>query len=1237
MICSGKHGYAQNHSFVYEEIIKVPGITNDSLIYNLTPVQKQTTRYYVDGLGRPVQTIAVKGSPSQHDIVQPIVYNNKGSQTTSYLPYVTATGDGNYRPSFMAEQSAFYVNGSGDKVAGDNSPFKQIVFENSPLNRVLQTGSVGDGFQPGQHVKTVAYASNTANDAVINWSPVGINQGAYAVNSLSSVLTTDEQGNRLVSFTDPEGKLILKRRLINEVINGTTETTLDTYYIYNEAGLISYIIPPKAVAFMRDNSNWDLTQTSVSKLLFSYVYDNRGRVVEKTVPGSSVVYIVYDPLNRPVLQQDGNLRATNQWNYIKYDVKGRIASQGMYTDASHVGRATMQNYVNTLDYAVNYYESRSSAAASGYYTNNVFPLSSIQDLAYAYYDDYDMDGNGVADYTYNVQGMTNEASATTLTRGKLTMIRKRGVGTALSNTWLISVQFYDKQSNVIQVLSNNQLNTAVKDSKTIVPDFTGKTMETKVVKYSASSATTVLSDYTYDHSNRVTAIDQQYNGAPSIRIASYGYNEIGQVIKKNLQLLSSASIPATVSLDGTKSVAAGGQLVVIATDSVDLNPGFEVAEGGAFSASITTNYLQSVDYRYNIRGALLSINNSTLTVGANNGDSNDVFGMEILYDQTDANLGNTAYYNGMTSAVKWMAKTPVLNQRSYKFDYDDQSRLKNANYAERTPSSTTWTNVSGFDEKNITYDHNGNIMTLQRNAVIGNVVSPVDDLNYTYDGNRLTNVTDGSGGNYGLVGFMNQTGSTDGYTYNDNGSLTADPKKGLTIGYNTLGKTDQITITTSKGRYINYNYDAGGNLLRKQLFDNNVAGKVTDYIDGFVYENGVLAYFGMPEGRVRNTGSALKPEYMITDHQGNVRVSFEEQDGQAVVRQENSYYPFGLIMPNSNIATPTSANTKLYNAGSEWQNDFSNLPDYYNTYYRNYDAATGRFIGVDPRADESESISPYHYASNNPVNFNDPLGDISAARIKSFFATLGQSGGYLSDYVSESFSSDKAAFEYGASVMNEFGGGFGAYGFAMNYALAAVAFNQGPHDGGNVSANMTYLPGVSVVAGNAESYLDAHNKIQDQMDAYFDGKDNVSHGVNWVSNNEGTISNYAAGWGYAVGAVGNQIGKIIKANSLYGAPLETSFVKTFAGNIEVSTSALRTTGTVLRVAGNIAGVAGLAITYDQYRRGKISGTEASVDAAFGAIGFLGPWGAAISIGYFGGKYLYENYTGKTLFDKPTTQ
>jgi RHS repeat-associated protein len=190
-----------------------------------------------------------------------------------------------------------------------------------------------------------------------------------------------------------------------------------------------------------------------------------------------------------------------------------------------------------------------------------------------------------------------------------------------------------------------------------------------------------------------------------------------------------------------------------------------------------------------------------------------------------------------------------------------------------------------------------------------------------------------------------------------------------------LNKTQKVTITTATARYTTYTYDAGGTLLRKQQFDNSALKKTTDYIDGFVYEDTNLAYFGTPEGRMRNAGGTLKSEYTITDQQGNARISFEDNGGTAKVIQENSYYAFGLVMPGSVVATPTVPNKKLYNGGSEWQNDFSNLPDYYQTSFRNYDAALGRWTGVDPDPESAESLTTYQYAGNNPVMFNDPMGD----------------------------------------------------------------------------------------------------------------------------------------------------------------------------------------------------------------------------------------------------------------------
>ncbi len=142
----------------------------------------------------------------------------------------------------------------------------------------------------------------------------------------------------------------------------------------------------------------------------------------------------------------------------------------------------------------------------------------------------------------------------------------------------------------------------------------------------------------------------------------------------------------------------------------------------------------------------------------------------------------------------------------------------------------------------------------------------------------------------------------------------------------------------------------------------------------------------MAEGRVRNEGGGfglvLKMEYFITDQQGNVRVSFEDNNGTVALIQENSYYAFGMQMAGG--YTPTSnPNKKLYNAGSEWQDDIDGLADYYSTFFREYDPIIGRFNGVDPMALLTESISTYAYANNNPILFNDPMGNaVNPAQFK---------------------------------------------------------------------------------------------------------------------------------------------------------------------------------------------------------------------------------------------------------------
>ena len=99
------------------------------------------------------------------------------------------------------------------------------------------------------------------------------------------------------------------------------------------------------------------------------------------------------------------------------------------------------------------------------------------------------------------------------------------------------------------------------------------------------------------------------------------------------------------------------------------------------------------------------------------------------------------------------------------------------------------------------------------------------------------------------------------------------------------------------------------------------------------------------------------------------------------VLQYNEYYPFlarrslgvggGLQTQNSWTRENTTGNNFLGNGGTEL-NTTSSL---YDLTYRNYDPILGRFGQVDPLADKYGSHTPYNYAFNDPVYFNDPSGD----------------------------------------------------------------------------------------------------------------------------------------------------------------------------------------------------------------------------------------------------------------------
>jgi RHS repeat-associated protein len=232
-------------------------------------------------------------------------------------------------------------------------------------------------------------------------------------------------------------------------------------------------------------------------------------------------------------------------------------------------------------------------------------------------------------------------------------------------------------------------------------------------------------------------------------------------------------------------------------------------------------------------------------------------------------INNTPQYNGNISAIKWSNNLDLasISERGYSFGYDPINRLTAATHQEKT---TSWNASTSYHENNMSYDQNGNFISLNRNGSSG---SNLDQLSYTYTGNQVQTITDA--GDI-LNGFKDGNIGTTDYTYDANGNQLTDSNKGITsTTYSYLNQPTKIQLAAGS---INYIYDAHGNRLSKTLYNSTgTLTKQTDYVGDFEYENDTLKFIRHEDGRVMMTGTTPEYQYEIRDNKDNVRVMFTTQ------------------------------------------------------------------------------------------------------------------------------------------------------------------------------------------------------------------------------------------------------------------------------------------------------------------------------------------------------------------------
>lgn len=799
-------------------------VTTEAAIQATDKSQTRVGTQYMDGLGRPIQNVNNFVSPAGNDLVEIIQYDNMGRESNKFMPYVkseaTVNDNGKFKLTPTTDQTTFYQSTMG--YSNENYFYSHTNYETSPLNRVeksLAPGNAWVGSDKGQYsLETPLLSGESVRIWTIAYpaASLPVTSGIYNIGDLTKKEVVDEDARAVDEYFNKQGKLVMKCQY---KLFGAGK--LQTYYVYDDLGMLRFVIPPKATAWLASNS-WVMTTAIANELCFSYQYDSRLRVISQNTPGAGVTSIVCNLKDQPSLTQNAEQKLLGQWTFIKYDALDRIIQTGVYNSTST--QAALQVIFNTryrdddpfLIYMFN------DIYGNAAYLNT---FSNAKVYATNYYDDYSFTTR-----TFNNSYMASLPSGwnNTLSNETINLLTGTKVlvldGSA-TPTELLSVNYYNDRGSLLQTQAQNFKGGW--NYITMSYDFIGNKLGilTEINNPAAinNATVTLLQTYTYDHASRILSETHKLNNNGAVPISRYNYDELGRIKIKFLG-----------------------------------------------------NNAEELMYDYNIRGWLTGINKDYCLNGGSR-----FFGEELSYDYGY----NTNYLNGTIAGMKWRNKGKGTELRSYGYIYDDFGRLTNGDFVDNIAGAGYSNATKDYTASNMSYDENGNLLTMKQMGLnLAGTKIILDNLQYSYvtNSNKLQSVSELTGSQstnptlYDNLGdFRDVSGSTD-YTYDGSGNLKTDANKSLAYNYNVfLNKPELITKGTNTVKYL---YDGLGNKLQKVTTGANAT--TTDYIGNVIYTNNSLDYILHDEGRIRYTSSptvAYTYDYFIKDHLGNTRsVVYEE-------------------------------------------------------------------------------------------------------------------------------------------------------------------------------------------------------------------------------------------------------------------------------------------------------------------------------------------------------------------------
>lgn len=1179
--------FTPNETYSYSRTYLEPVTYNASNPNSNNSARQVQSVQYTDGIGRPKQDIAIKATYGGNDLISTYFYDPVTSRRTKqYLPVAKATTQGSLQNVSEADINNYY---------GIQNAFSEVRTEDSPLSRPIETATPGEPWKmENGKTKRLEYLFNGLNevkkyiatsDADENvFYPIAVASGNYAANTLHKIKSIDEDDNVSIAYKNSNGQTLMTRQE-----NGTEN--LDTYYVYNQYGQLTMIIPPKASAL-------SLTQQVKDQLCYIYRYDAKGRLIEKKLPGKGKEQMVYDKADRLILYRDAKMNNDGKWLLTKYDKFGRIIYTGFYPN---VARADIQNIIADLVIVEDPENTGFTRNGLQIYYSNVYFAEISTVLSVNYYDTYPTGSPAKPELiTETALSSDNLADRSTKTLPTASYIKNIS-----DDKWTKTYFWYDQRGRSIGAQEINHLGGTTTTHTEL--DWAGitKKVETKHQRLPSSGFVNVKERFVYNDRNYLEEHYHQVNSNAEELLAKYTYNELGQITNKQVG-------------NNLQSIDYGYNVRGWLTNINDVS----TLGGKLFAYKI--NYAQ----RDGLESPNLDFSN---------------YKVEPRYN---GNISETSW-----SAVEVDGQIHHSTPERLGYVYDKANRVTAGFYQlPDNPAAKANSEIIENYDKN-----GNIINLKRTGSRIKGQVKMMDDLTYTVTGNRLSSVTDASqnlGGYEGGGGaisyddngnmtamadkgitaihynFLNlpeqieQTNISTFYYRADGVKLRKKFVLNNEAGTNTINTEylDGFVYTTTRTAVLKEALEkqdpetvAVTHARQEEIFVQPEAAVVGPG-DPPLDESLSLAYFPTAEGYYDYRNNLYI--YQYKDHLGNVRSSYARNPdtGIAEVLDRNDYYAFGMNMQgySSSFDTVGAIYNNKYNQKELQETGF------YDYGWRQYMPDLGRWFGMDQLSEKYNSFSPYAYVTNNPAMFYDidgrdmpgwlqNLWDATKNNQVTTFSGFGSDGSPSSVSFGGSFSTE----QFTSFVTFLSGGGTGNYTFWTNGSGADnVSYSNGGYNGdiqGVVGKNIKIKTG------------DFQAGFNDFVDTSFD----------WVQDHPREVTSI-------VGVIESFSQITSKGLANWNAPSSITKSKVFAEIISTKLPAsakfLDGASKTLSVAGRVVGAVGIANTVYQWRTGKISDTRAVVDGVMGVAGFF-PATAWVSISYFGGMAIYETYynDGKSAF------